>query len=71
LHSGTLQDQQVRQRLARFNVREIDVDHEADLTRKFGVNAFPTCILVSAEGRIVRRREGYCSPAEFSAWLDR
>jgi len=71
LHSGTLQDQQVRQRLAHYNVREIDVDREADLARKFSVKAIPSCILVSAEGSIIRRREGNCSPAEFSAWLDR
>jgi thioredoxin-like negative regulator of GroEL len=71
LHGRTLQDPEVRRRLARYNVREIDIDRDPDLARKFNVKPIPACILVSAEGNIIRRREGYCSPAEFSAWLDR
>jgi len=48
---------------------KIDGNRDERLTQAAGVQAFPTVVLVSAEGKIVARQEGYADVAKMMAML--
>ncbi|MDB5310960.1 MAG: hypothetical protein JWO38_5162 [Gemmataceae bacterium] len=48
---------------------KVDGEREAWLTRAAGVEAFPTLVLVSPDGKIVARHEGYADAAKMTALL--
>lgn len=39
------------------------------LEQRFEVQAFPTLLLLDADGNVVRRHPGYLPPTEFAAWI--
>jgi len=53
----------------RVNVEE-GASGEA-LAARYGIQGFPVQLLLDAEGRIIARHDGYQSPREFMAWIDR
>jgi thiol-disulfide isomerase/thioredoxin len=55
---------------AGYPVRSVDGDREKDLVRKYGVDAFPTFIVVDEDGRALARVEG-ARPAQELATLYR
>jgi thioredoxin-related protein len=48
---------------------KVDGEREERLTQSVGVQAFPTLVVVSSEGKIIGRHEGYASAAEMMALL--
>lgn len=50
---------------------EIDGQRDAALVRQLGVRGFPAVIVLSSEGKIVGRVDGYREPAEMRAFLAR
>jgi thiol:disulfide interchange protein len=43
----------------------------AELADRYGVSGFPSNFILAADGGVVARRDGYLSPSQFLAWLDR
>ena len=43
----------------------------ADLAERYGIEAYPTIVVVDGRGREVARNSGVMSPDDFLAWLDR
>ena len=41
------------------------------LATRYGIQGFPVQLLLDAQGGIIARHDGYQSPREFMAWLDR
>jgi len=50
---------------------EIDGQRDAALVRQLGVRGFPAVIVLSSEGKIVGRVDGYREPAEMRVFLAR
>jgi thioredoxin-related protein len=40
-----------------------------DLTRKMGIQAYPTTVLIDSDGQVVDVAEGYVAPNKFLKWL--
>lgn len=56
----TFSSQEVHQKLgSKFIGLKIDAEEEADLAAKFGVNAYPTDVIVAPSGQIMWRHVGY------------
>lgn len=49
---------------------KLDGDDEFDLVKKYEVTAYPTMLLLDAEGKVVAREVGYRSVAQMAAFLD-
>jgi thioredoxin-like negative regulator of GroEL len=47
----------------------VDADKDAWLVKAAGIQAFPTLILLSPEGKVIARREGFADAAEVTAFL--
>ncbi len=47
----------------------VDVDAHPDVGRQYAAEYLPLLVLTDANGREVRRSEGYLTPAEFRSWL--
>jgi len=43
----------------------------ADLALRYGVESYPTIVVVDGEGREVARSSGAMGPEQFLSWLDR
>jgi thioredoxin-like negative regulator of GroEL len=48
---------------------KVDADQSPDIVKKFGVTAYPTLVVISADGKEVARRSGYIEPEPFVQWL--
>lgn len=53
----------------RFIPVKVDGDREAWLTKAVGVQAFPTLVLIAADGKVLGRHEGYADAAKMMALL--
>ncbi|MFO0799593.1 MAG: thioredoxin family protein [Gemmataceae bacterium] len=47
----------------------VDADKDAWLVKAAGIQAFPTLILVSPEGKVIARREGFADAAQVTEFL--
>jgi thiol-disulfide isomerase/thioredoxin len=54
---------------APLHVAEVDIDAEKDMARDFAVEAVPTLILATPEGKIVSRETGFMEAGALLAWL--
>jgi thiol-disulfide isomerase/thioredoxin len=78
MEKRTFRDPRVMERL--HDVVPVRVDAEetvvrggvkgADLALRYGIEVYPTVVVVDADGREVARNTGVMSPDEFLAWLD-
>jgi thiol:disulfide interchange protein len=50
---------------------EIDADRESAIREKYNLKAYPTLLILAADGSILNRFEGYMLPAQFIATLQR
>ena len=55
----------------RFVPVEVRPDVEEDLARRFDITGIPATVLLTPEGRVLARHEGYTDPASFLALLNR
>ena len=70
LKTNTLSSRDFSERGGALRVAEVDVDSDEKSARSFGVKAVPTLILLTADGKIVARRNGYVEAAELLKWLE-
>lgn len=68
---GPLSDPQLVDRARRFVCVTVDADRDASTCRAFGVTAFPTLIVIDADGRERYRRSGAEAAADLAATLER
>ena len=47
----------------------VDADRDAWLVKAAGIQAFPTLILLSADGKVIARREGFADAAQVTEFL--
>jgi thiol-disulfide isomerase/thioredoxin len=70
LDATTFRDPTVVQLLNdRFIPVKVDAEREERLTQAAGVQSFPTIVVVSPDGKVVNRHEGYADAAKMSALL--
>jgi HEAT repeat protein len=53
-----------------LRVTDVDIDADEKTARRFEVNAVPTLVLLTADGKIVSRRTGYLSAADLLSWIE-
>jgi len=74
----TFRDPRVLERLRDVVPVRVDVEETVergglkgvDLALRYGVDVYPTVVVIDAEGREVARNQGYLDADEFLAWLD-
>jgi len=49
----------------------VDGDKRTDLLQQYGVQGFPTAVLVGGDGKPFAGREGYIEPQEFVSFLEK
>lgn len=75
----TFRDPSVVRGLDRVVTARVDSEEEetrngyrgAELAQRFGIEAYPTLVLLSPDGREVSRHTGYAEPRALLSWLDR
>ena len=65
----TLADARVQQGIAGIEHVAVDIDAHPDLASKYGVNAVPTFVMLSAGEDEVERTTGYEATGDFMQWL--
>jgi thioredoxin 1 len=66
---GTLSEAAVQQVLSNVAPVALDIDENHDLASRYGIDAVPTFVILSASGSEVGRVTGYQAPADFLRWL--
>ncbi len=70
LDASTLRDRAIVELLnEKFIPVKVDGEREERLTQSVGVQAFPTLVLVSAEGKIIARHEGFAEVSKLMSLL--
>lgn len=59
----------VQSELKRFTLVYLDADKDGDAARKLGVGPIPALRILSPDGKIVARHDGYLAAAELIDWL--
>jgi thiol-disulfide isomerase/thioredoxin len=68
LKKETLASSDFLEKAGVIHLAEVDIDLEQKTAREFGIGAVPTLILLTPDGKIVTRREGFMPPADLLAW---
>ncbi len=69
LKSQTLDSPEFREQGGVVHIAEVDVDANAKTARDFAVEAVPTLVLLTGDGKIVTRQTGFVRTAELLLWL--
>lgn len=67
---GILLDPEIVRRSRRFICVAVDADRDRAVCREYGVNGFPTILVVDADGTEVERHVGAMSPEHMAKLLD-
>lgn|GEM_PF-1424279 len=67
--SKTLTDKKVQETLQGFVRAKIDVDSHGEDAMKYNVRSIPTHVILSADGQILHRKEGFLSPSQYIEFL--
>jgi HEAT repeat protein len=70
LKNETLAASEFRLQAEPLHVVEVDVDTSKKMARDFAVEAIPTLVLLTADGKITGRRTGFVNTAEMTAFLE-
>ena len=62
-------EQLARERAGQLKLVKVDVDAAPDLSRRFGVQAVPTLLLLD-RGQVLARKAGAAPVAALRTWLD-
>ncbi|BCM89963.1 thiol:disulfide interchange protein DsbD [Abditibacteriota bacterium] len=66
----TWRDQRVQNQTRGWVPVKVNGDQRTDLLAAYGVQGFPTAILLGGDGKPFAGREGYIEPGEFVAFLE-
>lgn len=69
LKSQTLASPEFLRQPAPLHVVEVDIDANAKMAGDFDVEAVPTLVLLTGDGKIIERQTGFLEAAELMAWL--
>jgi HEAT repeat protein/thiol-disulfide isomerase/thioredoxin len=70
LKRDTLGSEEFRRQGGPLHVVTVNADHNERMTRQFGPRALPDLVLVTDDGKIVSRRQGYLTTETLLAWLE-
>lgn len=62
-------EQMAKEFKGKVRIMKVDVDQEKALTARFGVNRYPTMVIVDANGKELKRTIGGLDAASLRAWL--
>lgn len=62
---------EVAQAMEKWIPLQIDVDRYRDIARQYGVEALPTLVALTPEGKVIARHEGYMSAEALITFLQR
>ena len=69
LKARTLDSKEFMEQAGALHVVEIDVDAESAMAQDYGIQAMPTLVLLTADNKIVARREGFMPAVDLLHWL--
>lgn len=69
LKSKTLASPEFLRQENPLHVADVDIDADQKLAHDFGIEAVPTLILLTSDGKIILRQTGFMEPADLVAWL--
>ena len=67
--SEVMTNPDVQSKLSGYSVMRINVDTDQELASRFKISVIPTMVLLDANGKEIRRNEGYMSSNEFLDFL--
>jgi len=65
----TLADKRVRTELKNFTLLRLNASEHYDPDERFGIEFFPTRLLLNAKGQVVARKSGYMTPDQYVQFL--
>ena len=69
MERDTFSDEKVQQQLANFVPLKIDVDRQPQLAAKYGIEGYPTTLVIDATGKPITGAVGYLKPDAYLAVL--
>jgi len=69
LKSKTLSAPEFLEQENPLHIADVDVDASPEMARVFGIEAVPTLVLITADGKIISRQTGFMAAADLMAWL--
>lgn len=69
MFAQTLSAPEVREKLARFVLFRLDLDHDWETARRLGVSVAPAALMIAPNGVTAARADGCLPPAAFLEWL--
>ena len=69
LKSKTLSAPEFLQQENPLHIADVDVDASPKMARNFGVEAVPTLVLLTGDGKIISRQTGFMEAADLTTWL--
>ncbi|NYB52064.1 MAG: thioredoxin family protein [Methanobacteriaceae archaeon] len=67
--SETMTNPDVKSKLSAYSVMRINVDTDPERAKRFNTHVIPTLVLLDANGKEIRRNEGYMNSAELMNFL--
>jgi len=68
--SVTLKDKRVKEKMKEFVFAKIDVDAHGEDAARYQVRAIPTHMILSADGKVLQRKEGLLTPEQYIQFMD-
>ena len=69
MDAETYPNEEVRAELARWEFDRVDIESERSAAKALRVSGVPVAVALAADGRVLRRIEGFVEAAKFAALL--
>lgn len=69
MQANTWNDARVMRAMQNFVLLPVNVDHNPELSRKFGVQGIPYVVVISPDGKVLRSQTGAVPPDQLLSWL--
>jgi len=66
----TFTDAAVREKLGGFVLLKLDADKFPEVVGKYGVQGYPTTVVLDENGKLLAQRPGFMPPKDYLAFLD-
>ena len=66
----TFTDAAVREKLGGYVLLKLDADKFPEVAEKYGVDGYPTTVVLDEDGKMLAKRPGFMPPKDYMAFLD-